>query len=241
MTHPAIVSAIERAPADGYLRYHAQRYDALLKELLSRWKPGFRVLDIGRSTFTDIAAESLGCPVDTLGFESDREAATGRNFHFDLNQSQLEASWRRDIPEYDLIVFSEVIEHLHTSPARVLPFIRSLLRPDGLVFIQTPNAVVLHKRLQLLLGSNPYNLISENTGNPGHFREYTSAELRGYCAPAGLSVESLRTLNYFDYRYADHLDGRCVKQSRNGLINLLYRVLPASFRPGLFLVAKRVD
>ena len=61
----------------------------------------------------------------------------------------------------------------------------------GVLVVQTPNAVSLPRRLAMLGGRNPYELIREDATNPGHFREYTAAELRRYAAVAGLAVESL--------------------------------------------------
>ena len=81
------------------------------------------------------------------------------------------------MPRYDLVVFAEVIEHLHTSPVHTLAFVRGLLADAGVLILQTPNAASLPKRLKLLAGRNPYELIRADGGNPGHFREYTLAEL----------------------------------------------------------------
>ncbi len=236
--NPHLAAAIEQSPRDGYLRYHAPRYDRLLALLGQHHTGSMRVLDIGRSPFTSIAAAALGSGIDTLGFEPDQDTASGRNYQFDLNQTQHEASWRSDLPTYDIVLFTEVLEHLHTSPLLVLRFLRSLLAPRGLLIIQTPNAVVLHKRLQMLLGRNPFNLIAENAQNPGHFREYTAQELISYSRAAGFRVEQLRVSAYFDYRYSDHLEGRFVRKPALGAINLLYRWLPASLRPGLCAVLR---
>lgn len=236
--NPQLLIAIEQSPRDGYLRYHAPRYDTLLALLQQHYTGGMRVLDIGRSPFTSIAAAALGSGIDTLGFEPDQDTATGRNFQFDLNAAQHEATWRNDLPAYDVVLFTEVIEHLHTSPLLVLRFLRSILAPGGLLIIQTPNAVVLHKRLQMLLGRNPYNLIAENAQNPGHFREYTARELAGYCRSAGFTLEQLRASSYFDYRYSDHLEGRFAPKPAFAAINLFYRCLPASLRPGLCAVLR---
>jgi len=239
--HPAIRQAIESAPSDGYLRYHAPRYGVLVELLQRHYRPGHRLLDIGRSPFTAIAAQALDCQVDTLGFEPDQDTATGRNLQFDLNQTQHPDHCRNDLPRYDLIVFSEVIEHLHTSPLLVLRFLRSQLVPGGRLLVQTPNAVVLHKRLQMLFGRNPYQRIAEDAGNPGHFREYTAGELLDYATEAGFDVEQLRHLAYFDYRYGDHLEGRFVERPALAALNLLYRCLPGSLRPGLCAVLRRPD
>jgi len=230
--------AIEKNKKNGYLQYHAPRYDTLLTLLHQYCSGEQRILDIGRSPFTEIAFRSLKTRIDTLGFETDQETESGFNYQFDLNNSQNLKSWRKDIPQYDIIVFSEVIEHLYTSPKLVLEFINSILIDNGIIIIQTPNAVVAHKRIQMLLGYNPYNLISENTGNPAHFREYTAAELSDYFHQTGFIIEQMTFENYFDYRYTLHSKGSAAKRKINRLINILYGVLPCSLRPGLCFVVK---
>ena len=222
----------------GYLRYHAPRYNTLLSLLHQYHNGNKNILDIGRSPFTEIAYNSLKTQIDTLGFETDRKTKTGVNYQFDLNNSQNPSSWRHDIPQYDIILFSEVIEHLYTSPKLVLQFLNSILKEGGIVIIQTPNAVVLHKRIQMLLGQNPYSLISENTDNPAHFREYTATEICDYCHQAGFKVESMTIENYFDYRYRNHANGSFSKKGLYRIINILYSVLPSSLRPGLCFVIR---
>jgi len=194
--------ALECNTESGYLRYHAPRYEILLSILHKYYKGDNTVLDIGCSPFTAIASGSLKANIDTLGFEPDKETDTGVNYNFDLNNAQHSEMWRRDIPKYDIIIFSEVIEHVHTSPELVLKFLKSLLKETGLIILQTPNAVVMHKRIKMLLGRNPFGLISVDIYNPGHFREYTSSEIADYCTGAGFDIERMTCENYFDYRFS---------------------------------------
>ena len=233
-----LYQALQNDTKDGYLHYHAPRYDRLLTLLHRYHTDNGSILDIGRSPFSAIAHASLNARIDTLGFEQDGETETGLNYHFDLNDSQASERWRSDIPHYDIIVFSEVLEHLYTSPGLVLKFLRSILSENGVIIIQTPNAVVLHKRFQMLIGRNPYSLIAEDVSNPAHFREYTAQEISGFCEQAGFRIEQRTFENYFDYRYTDHANGSCTRNGRNRLVNILYSVLPSSFRPGLCFVIR---
>jgi 2-polyprenyl-3-methyl-5-hydroxy-6-metoxy-1,4-benzoquinol methylase len=175
--------------------------------------------------------------VDTLGFQENGPTPIGRHFHFDLNDSQSRSRWRSDMGPYDVVVMAEVIEHLHTSPALVLAFLHSLLADSGVLVIQTPNAVALHKRLEMLMGRNPYTKINEDAFDPSHFREYTRAELFRYLEDAGFSVTSCVSGQYFDYRYSS----RASIKPQFGVVNLAYRFLPGALKPGLTLVAKKVQ
>lgn len=233
-----LLQAIQENEDDGYLKYHAPRYQVLLNLLQKYYTGNDDILDVGRSPFSEIANRFLGTDIDTLGFEADKKTETGFNYHFDLNDSQVTEKWRRDIPQYDIIVFSEVIEHLYTSPELVLKFLKSLLKVDGIIIIQTPNAVALHKRVKLLFGKNPYHLISKNTENPAHFREYTAEELTDYCKEAGFQIVEKTIKNYFDYRYREHADGSPEKKSSYRLLNIMFDILPSSLRPGLCFVIR---
>jgi SAM-dependent methyltransferase len=222
-----------------YLRFHAPRFDHVLRTLQPHLQPGRRVLDIGWSDLTRQIHFHFGVQVDALGFDADGPLPSGRYYHFDLNRTQTPAACRHDLPAYDAIVFAEVLEHLHTSPALVLGWLAGLLRPGGVLLVQTPNAVALPRRVKMLFGRNPFELIREDATNPGHFREYTAVELARYAVGAGLAVESVSSHSYFDFRYARH--GAVTRADRwlGAVKNALYPWLPGGLRPGLTAVFRR--
>ena len=63
-----------------------------------------------------------------------------------------------DLSGYELIIMAEVIEHLYTSPSLVPGLLQSLLRPGGLLIVQTPNALAIGRRFKMLLGRHPFEL-----------------------------------------------------------------------------------
>lgn len=225
----------------GYLAYHAPRYAFLLR-LLSQCglAANSRILDIGPSKLTSLIRERFRITVDTLGFGPDQIETFGHHFEFDLNMTQDEARRRRDLPTYDFVVMAEVIEHLHTAPEIVLDYVRSLVAPGGVLILQTPNAASLPKRIKLLLGRNPYERIRRETRDPGHFREYTLAELRSILTGAGFSVERCVTGFYFDARFAHHELGQAPREQPmiGSLKNIVYPLLPAGLREGITIVAR---
>ena len=208
------------AEARAYLNYHATRYARLLdavRELTGRLAPpdSLQILDVGPNLQTGLLrAIHPEAVVDTLGFAHPAVPPREQEQHvaFDLNQSSEPA--RRPVldRQYDLIVLAEVLEHLHIPPSIVLEFLGGRLRRPGFIIVQTPNAAALHKRLALLLGRNPVQAPRACQENPGHFHEYTVRELRDQVRAGGLTIESLRTENYFGsgrpadlYRAAGHL------------------------------------
>jgi SAM-dependent methyltransferase len=229
-----------RGDDQGYLAFHAPRYAYLLRVLERHVGPARRVLDIGPSRLSELIGEKFGCGVDTLGFGADGESGRGRHYEFDLNLSQRTTNWRTDLPRYDVIVMAEVIEHLHTAPQLVLAFVGSLLAEHGVLILQTPNAVALSRRLKLLLGRHPYEMIRVDTANPGHFREYTRDELHTAAREAGLCVARSESGFYLDMRYGLHTAAGNRPQPFVGAVkNVVYRCLPPSLRLGLTMELRR--
>lgn len=224
----------------GYLAYHAPRYRFLL-EVVSRYLPAIaaRVLEVGPSPLLPLLEETFGFPVDSLGLEPVGYRPEGRHVHFDLNRASSIAE-RPELPRYALVILAEVIEHLYTSPVHTLSFVHSLLAEGGVLLLQTPNAASLPKRLKLLAGRNPYELIRPDAGNPGHFREYTLGELQRYAEQTGFRVLETARRFYFDARFAGHGgQGYRPRPVAGTVKNALFRMLPGFLREGITLVLRK--
>lgn len=194
-----------------YLDYHAARIAFAINVLdgcirrVQAVRPGaVRVLDVGPHFLTAALRAWFGGAITlaTLGWANERLAPAhlvDRHYAFDLNQAHDPDHWPARDP-YDIVVMAEVIEHLYTSPRLVLRFLASFLAEPGLMLIQTPNAVSLHHRLKMLFGRNPFEPIRDARDNPGHFREYTAAELKHVCRDAGLVPEKVFHVDYWPTR-----------------------------------------
>jgi SAM-dependent methyltransferase len=133
--------------------------------------------------------------VDDGGHREVRMMDTVPHITFDLLNSDNVGSWP-DCGRFDLIVFSEVMEHLHIAPEFVLAFLGSLLEDGGVLLCTTPNAADIAKRVRLACGRNPYERLRLYSMNPGHIREYTRQELTKIAGSVGLRC--IRHL-YFDW------------------------------------------
>ncbi len=191
---------------DTYTESHSKRYAYLLntigKLLEETWgkTKSLEVLDIGPGFQTRLLkAVFPAFEIDTLGFADPPRAGFLRDivrhhYEFDLNDFQFD-NCNPDLDRYDIILFCEVIEHLYTMPEKVLRHLKPHLKPNGLLIIQTPNAVSWRHRLKMLIGRNPFARIT--TYRMGHYREYTAKELCEIAALTGFQVRSLRLENYF--------------------------------------------
>lgn len=223
-----------------YVGFHSRRFAVLLMMLEQIGiHPKSRILDVG-PTFTSILfAQQFECTVDSLSFSEDEPTPFGKNFQFDLNLSQNREDWRTDFGDYEAIVFAEVIEHLHTAPRVVLEYLKERLRPGGWLIIQTPNALGVKQRIQVLTGRHPYEEISADPTSPNHFRESTLPELTRYCTQAGLEVVHAGYYNYFNPTYRQKRDA-----TRPWMGALFFRasdLLPAKLKRGMTVVCRRSE
>jgi 2-polyprenyl-3-methyl-5-hydroxy-6-metoxy-1,4-benzoquinol methylase len=67
-----------------------------------------------------------------------------------------------NLPQYDAVIMVALIEHL-IDPLGAMQKIRKLLKPGGIVYIDTPNIALYHRRLKLLRGIFP-STASKNEG-----------------------------------------------------------------------------
>lgn len=208
---PPIAEAVRTitAPDDDaarYLDYHRRRYEFLLTvaaQILAELTPldgePLRVLDIGMSNQTRLVRALFPeVRLSTLGFYDHRFPPMDGVEHteFNLNAAGDASTWPRLEP-FDLILMAEVIEHLYVPPTHTLRMLRSLLRPGGSVVIQTPNPVNLARRLALMGGKSPFEIIRDDVTNPGHYCEYTVENLVYLAGVTDLEVVDYSVRNYF--------------------------------------------
>lgn len=177
-----------------YVDTHAKRFADILR-LCRACVPerSARVLDVGRSELTArlltfyhrVQTLGLDPAIDDGGHREIRIMENVPHITFDLLNSCRVATWP-DCGCFDLIVFSEVMEHLHIAPEFVLAFLGSLLADDGVLVCTTPNAADIAKRFRLACGRNPYERLRLDSVNPGHIREYTRQELIEIARSVGL-------------------------------------------------------
>jgi 2-polyprenyl-3-methyl-5-hydroxy-6-metoxy-1,4-benzoquinol methylase len=161
-------------PAENYwYRRHLVVY-----EWIAARTAGLRVVDLacgegyGSEVLSRSAASVVGVDANPEAHEHARRRYERGNLHFE-----------RDLVETygdegccDAVVFLQTIEHVH-DPVAVLEHFRSILAPDGVAFVSTPNVLTL---------APPG---AEKSDNPWHLKEYRSAEFRELCESAFGSVE----------------------------------------------------
>jgi len=139
-----------------YLRYSGWTGS---KYLIARLIPSSSsVLDIGCSS--GVLGKKLlerGCAV--TGIEADQEAARIAEESYErvfVGDLQTMMDLPSNLPlAFDILVFADVLEHLH-NPEDVLRRFLRYLKPDGRVIASIPNVANWSNRLKLLLGRWQY-------------------------------------------------------------------------------------
>lgn len=102
---------------------------------------------------------------------------------------------------FDLVVFTEVLEHLARHPAEVLAFLLDRLTPRGVLYLTTPNALGRSKLRIIKRGRNPQQMYprrGDNVDAHHHVREYSMVELIEAVQEAGGQVRALHFSTCWD-------------------------------------------
>jgi 2-polyprenyl-3-methyl-5-hydroxy-6-metoxy-1,4-benzoquinol methylase len=193
-----------------YIDWLHSQYESILldfNEMFSNKGTPSRVLEI--SSFlgvVDIALAKMGFDVYTYDIPEFQNNTQLKKLYSEYNVhpsiGYIRDIWKTGLPypdnHFDAVIFSEVIEHLNMNPLPVLQEINRILKPDGILYITTPNQVSLINRITLFLGGSIRNSIStsvtqidqtQNTICGIHWREYTLNELVEILEITGFSIK----------------------------------------------------
>lgn len=189
-----------------YLNVHRERHYELFNAaawLLRGREKVAKVLEVGpseylgfhKALFPDIELASLDRPLTLCGFDEGTAKRLGadRHYNLDLNQFAPAPDWGEPpMGRFDLVVCTEVIEHLVVNPAEFLESLLGLLERNGRLYLTTPNFLREENLRKIARGENPqpaYPRRGENQDAHHHFHEFTMAELLAAVQDAGGRVE----------------------------------------------------
>ena len=189
--------------------------EAYFVELLGRVAdvaaPGDRLLEIGSAPcqFT-LLLDRAGFDVTGIDVDPDRVAPMIDRYDLDVRRCDVE---RDDLPvesnSVDVVLATELLEHLRIDPLHALREFRRVLRPDGVLYLVTPNQYEIGAVWRFLRGegaiSHAHYEFSklERLGHMGHVREYAPADVRGLLREEGFRIER-HAFSNFGERSAPH-------------------------------------
>ncbi|HRQ65125.1 MAG TPA: methyltransferase domain-containing protein [Xanthomonadaceae bacterium] len=185
---------------EDYLVGHFDRFRWTLDEFLRTWPKGQgrRVLDVGahwlhQSVLWAAAGfriTALDLP-ETFSYPSVRRAASGRDIRLLPCESLEQAQALSLLPEdsFDVVLFTEVLEHLTFNPVAMWRQIYRVMAPGGRLLVTTPNAYRLRGqawRPKRFLAGRGFGIPVEDIIGlrtlAHHWKEYSCKELVRYFA-----------------------------------------------------------
>ena len=203
-----------------YLTYHWPRFlktKSLIEESRSLSR-NTRVLDLGAHWLHQTALYSMsGCQVTAadmpLSMVRPCTLSLAKHFGIQLHryESLEDASALEGLPSdsYDIVLFSEVLEHLTCNPVNLWKGVHRVLKTGGVIVVTTPNYYYwrsLYRSIWRLLtghgvGIDMRSLVTMKTTAP-HWKEYSMSELREYFRLLSPDFEVTRT-EYVEMRGDD--------------------------------------
>lgn len=180
-----------------YYRQHEPRFLRITERLLTLAPPPRRLLDIGshylhQSGLLKLAGYDV-VPMDLPAFSTIPFVAS-RAERFGLEQSSVDFDNVADgsfftgvESEFDIVLFSETMEHITFNPIRFWRRVYDLMKVDGIIYITTPNSLRLLAFLGALwrvlsfrgVGLNVREIFRHVTFGH-HWKEYSASELKRY-------------------------------------------------------------
>ena len=190
-----IVTATNNGQDIEYFRFHKKRFERMATTIVKRAKPGALILDIGSHylhsslllTFLGYKVHAMDVGVFTeLDFVQERIKQCQLHSIIENDLTTLSAIQERS-DEYDIILFTEILEHITFNPIDFWKHIYRLLKNQGFIYITTPNSLTIYniirtlKNLLLLKGVGiNLDMIFGNVTYGHHWKEYSASEIRKY-------------------------------------------------------------
>jgi SAM-dependent methyltransferase len=155
-----IADELSESERNGYFTNHYDRYLATLQALYEvageKIGPGLKVLDVGCIPgHLGSALAKMGCEVHGLSCEVEYNRSIFKTPDIeDIRECNIETdSFPYQDSYFDLVLFTETIEHLPFSPLPALREMHRVLKKDGYLLLTTPNDLYIDRRISRIKSS----------------------------------------------------------------------------------------
>jgi SAM-dependent methyltransferase len=199
---------------DEYLKPHMRRFYITLRMLEKISTPAMRVIDVGSyGSLVPALTEILGLSqiVITTPPQANKpasedtclaDARNGSRFRFRADRFDLEGPFPYSDETFDIVIFTEVLEHLSVDPMHALSEINRITKTGGWMVLSTPSCTSVKSLMKILRGGNPncYPVYTKQPSRDRHNREYTPWEVRQLLAACGYEVTAFETIDVYNDR-----------------------------------------
>lgn len=153
---------------------------------INQYQAGGKILDVGCSTGLFLK-EAKAAGWDAYGIDISKEAAqyARQNYGLKVTAGKLDGS-EFEPAFFDAVTFWDSLEHV-PDPYRDLLRVREILKPDGFIFISTPNIDGLIPRTTYCLCGKTFG-IWEHPTPPGHIYQFSRKTLTALLNKAGFDL-----------------------------------------------------
>ena len=201
-----------------YLASHKSHYRELFS-IIKETSKDSKILEIGSvpGHFTTLMKKQ-GFKIEGVDIEPNRLEKFWLKHQIKIHKVNVETETLPfESNSFDLIIFSEILEHLRINPIKPLLEINRILKTNGRLILSTPNVTPIMK-LDFLFNNesfqgNPVKEFEklETLGHMGHIRLYSLPEIKSILKHVNLVVKSVS--------YGDNISKPTLKQ--NFLLSLL--------------------
>lgn len=229
-----------------YLRYHFPRYAATKRRLLSNWdrNQGDKLLDVGAHwlhqavlyAIDGFEVTALDLP-HTLETKQVRELAQEHAIELLPNSSLEYPAALREVPDntFDLILFTEIIEHITFNPVAMWREIYRVMKPGARIALTTPNHYALRSSVRRWMravtgkgaGTPVHDILMLRTLGH-HWKEFSMSELKEYFTTLSPDFRCMNSAYVTEFVVPP-------KRRLRGMIASLFERAIPFLRPGLYL------
>lgn len=219
---------------DDYTKIHYRRFQYLVQEIRKIYHSGNKIADIGISPFTELLISHFGeenvdaiVPDESFLLKAGPPVKHINVKFFDLTKS---VSLKEE-EKFDVIIFSETMEHIPYDDVSLLQNIKKLIKRNGYLLLTVPNIASFWNRMKLLLGRNilgtKEQIIKGVYGGYGHIREYTKSEVKMYIQMSGLKIIFLKGFTGYG---GDSIKGKIFRTA--------HKILPSAYQSQIVCLAQ---
>lgn len=222
---------------DEYYQIHVTRYQQIINSVLNLKLPTkSKILDVGcypLHIFKSLEQKHY----QVFGVSSPHEPVNHPNIKIcNLEEEKLPFKSH----QFNLVIFTEVFEHLFSSPSRVLKEINRVLQPGGWLIFTTPNVLRFQNLINLIIGKNIYYPLFQldQPLNFRHHREYTQQEISQIMNKANFKIiKSDFLISYPPFRQRNQKDKLIIKFIK--YLNYFFSLLFPRRRDTLFFLVQK--
>lgn len=239
-----------------YLKLHELRFFTTAKLLKPILKVESKLVDLGTygslvPVFKDVfKMTDITCtaPLQEGMFTEEstflQNAANGENYPYICTKFDLESTFPYSDEAFDVVSFTEVLEHLTVDPMFTMSEINRITRQGGHVILSTPNCASAFSLYKLLRGQNPFTfpVFIKNRSTDRHNREYTAVEVRELIRDAGFEIIEFHVKNVYQTSFKRQIVISALEFVLTLLSLLTFGFVLGKYRGDtIFVLAKKVS